>query len=207
MFIQFLTSCRVLEQTNPIYIMNKYLLLLCVIFISTTTINAQQQSIDQQFEELIKKSNNYQEYKVVKKEKINSLRKNVSDSISLLEEHILTATSEIDQQKNIISSLNKELETTKNELTTSKEKENGIVVLGILTQKSTYNLIVYSTLAILLAIIFILFVKFKSSFGIIKSTKEKLAETDEEFENFRQRSLEREQQIRRKLQDEINKNK
>jgi hypothetical protein len=37
--------------------------------------------------------------------------------------------------------------------------------------------------------------------------KEKLEETDNEFENFRQRSLEREQKIRRKLQDELNKHK
>ena len=42
---------------------------------------------------------------------------------------------------------------------------------------------------------------------MIKTTKEKLEETDNEFENFRQRSLEREQKIRRKLQDELNKHK
>ena len=66
---------------------------------------------------------------------------------------------------------------------------------------------VFFTLGILFLIIVVLFIKYKSGFYIIKTTKSKLRETDEEFENFRQRSLEREQQLRRKLQDEINKKK
>ena len=66
---------------------------------------------------------------------------------------------------------------------------------------------VFFSLGFLLLIIVLLFVRFKNSYNIIKTTKEKLEETDNEFENFRQRSLEREQKIRRKLQDELNKHK
>ena len=44
---------------------------------------------------------------------------------------------------------------------------------------------------------------FLSGFDIIKTTKIKLRETDDELDNLRQRSLGREQQLRRKLQDEI----
>lgn len=174
---------------------------------STISIQAQQLSIDDQFEDLIKKSNNYQDYKVVKKDKIYQLRENVTDSLTQLESNIVTISTEIETQKSEISNLTSELDTTKNELTISKGKENGINVLGILTNKSTYTLIVFTTIGILLLIIIVLFIKYKNGFDIIKTTKNKLAETDEEFENFRQRSLEREQQIRRKLQDEINKNK
>ena len=66
---------------------------------------------------------------------------------------------------------------------------------------------VFFKLGLLSLIIVVLFIKYKSGFDIIKTTKNKLHETDEEFEKFRQRSLEREQQLRRKLQDEINKKK
>ena len=88
-----------------------------------------------------------------------------------------------------------------------KNKEKVINVLGILIQKSTYNLFVFFSLGFLLLIIVLLFVRFKNGYNMIKTTKEKLEETDNEFENFRQRSLEREQKIRRKLQDELNKHK
>ena len=187
--------------------MKTYSSILILFLASVLSVQAQQQSIDDQFEDLIKKSNNYQDYKVVKKEKIYSIRKNVSDSFVKLEETIQSKSSEIETQKSEINSLTTELDTTKSDLATSKGKENGINVLGILTNKSTYTLIVFITLGILLLIIVVLFIKYKSGFDVIKTTKAKLDETDEEFESFRQRSLEREQQIRRKLQDEINKNK
>ncbi len=187
--------------------MKFYSSLLFVFFISVLSIQAQQLSLDDQFDDLIKKSNNYQDYKVVKKDKIYLLRKNVSDSIISLEGNISSLSSEIVRQKSEVNNLTSELENTKSELTISQGKENGINVLGIMTNKSTYTLIVFITLGVLLLIIIILFIKYKNGFDLIKTTKSKLAETDEEFENFRQRSLEREQQIRRKLQDEINKNK
>jgi len=178
-----------------------------VLFLATFNTQAQQLSVDDQFRILIKKSNSYKGYKVVKKEKFYKLRENVSDSIALLEEDIITKASKIENQNSEINTLTVELASTKNELTSSKEKENRIQVLGILTNKSTYTFMVFFTVGILFLIIVVLFIKYKSGFDIIKTTKSKLRETDEEFENFRQRSLEREQQLRRKLQDEINKKK
>lgn len=178
-----------------------------LVFLATFKVQAQELSIDDQFKELIKKSNSYKGYKIIKKEKIYKLIKNISDSIALLEENIITKASAIENQNSEINTLTVELTSTKNELTSSKEKENRIEVLGILTNKSTYTFMVFFTLGILFLIIVVLFIKYKSGFYIIKTTKSKLRETDEEFENFRQRSLEREQQLRRKLQDEINKKK
>ena len=64
-----------------------------VLFFTNFTIQAQQLSIDDQFKDLINKSNSYKGYKVVKKEKFNKLRKNVSDSIAVLENNIVTKTS------------------------------------------------------------------------------------------------------------------
>jgi len=59
-----------------------------------------------------------------------------------------------------------------------------------------------------LAVLWLFFAyKFKSSNSITKEANTKLAETEQEFEEHRKRALEREQQVRRKLQDEINKNK
>lgn len=178
-----------------------------VLFFTNFTIQAQQLSIDDQFKDLINKSNSYKGYKVVKKEKFNKLRKNVSDSIAVLENNIVTKTSEIEKQISNINLLTAELASTKEKLIISKEKENGIYFLGVLTDKSTYSFIAFSLLGILTLIIIVLFIKYKSGFDIIKTTKIKLRETDDELDNLRQRSLGREQQLRRKLQDEINKKK
>lgn len=178
-----------------------------VLFLTNFTIQAQQVSIDDQFKDLINKSNSYKGYKVVKKEKIYKLRKNVSDSMAILESNIVTKASEIEKQNFEINSLTQDLTTTKKKLTNSKEKENGIYVLGILTDKSTYTLLVFIIIGILFLIIIVLFIKYKRGFDIIKTTKIRLCEIDDELENLRQRSLDREQLLRRKLQDEINKKK
>jgi len=184
---------------------NIYLLVLLVS--SSFSIIAQENNLENQFNEVLKKSNNYQEYKVIKKVEINSLKKNVLDTVVLLKQNIASSSVEIEQQKNTISTLNNELETTKNDLTVSKKKEEGIELFGIVTNKSTYNIFAFSLIGILLFTIIILFYNFKNSNSITKSTIAKLSETEEELELFRQKTLEREQQLRRKLQDEINKNK
>jgi len=181
--------------------------LLFLLFISSFTIVAQESDLENQFNDVIKKSNNYQEYKVVKKTDLTSLKKNTLQTVVLLENSIESSSEEINTQKATISNLNKELETTKNDLAISKGKEEGIEVVGMMTTKSTYNTFAFSLIGILLLLIVILFYKFKNSNSITKSTNIKLSETEEELETFRHKTIEKEQQLRRKLQDEINKNK
>lgn len=181
--------------------------LLFLLFICSFTLVAQENDLENQFNDVIKKSNNYQEYKVVKKTDLNSLKKNTLDTIVLLGKSIESTSEEIKTQKATISNLNKELETTKSDLAISKGKEEGIEVAGMMTTKSTYNTFAFSLIGILLLFIVILFFKFKNSNSTTKTTNIKLSETEEELETFRHKTIEREQQLRRKLQDEINKNK
>jgi len=187
--------------------MIKNKLLFFLFLFTVISLVAQENTLENQFDDVIKKSNSYQEFKVIKKVKINSLKRNVLDTVAQLEQNINSFSEEIQQQKTKITNLNRELETTQNNLSISKEKENSIEIFGVLTNKTTHNTIVFLLFGILLITIFILFYKFKNSHTVTKSTKNKLQETEEELESFRQRTLEREQQLRRKLQDEINKNK
>ncbi len=185
------------------------LLLVTVILFGQENPQAQPKdnSIEGQFKDVVDESNNYQEYKVIKKYQINQLRKNILDSVSELESKIASSKTEIDQKAKQIDSLTSQLKTTKEDLSVSKEKENGIEILGILTQKSTYNTIMWSIIVLLLVGLAFLFYKFKNSHKVTKNSQLKLAETEMELETNRQKSLEREQKLRRKLQDEVNKNR
>lgn len=186
----------------------KYFILFLFLTFSTA-FYAQENSntLEDQFTDVIDGSNNYQEFKVIKKSKINTLRKNILDSVSALELKIETAYSEIEKQQSDIETLTQNLSTTKNDLVISKEKEDGIELLGMLTKKSTYNTIMWSVIIGLLVLLAIIFIKFKNSHAVTKAAKLKLAETETEFEAHRQKTLTNEQQLRRKLQDEINKNR
>ncbi|HZW78060.1 MAG TPA: hypothetical protein VFF21_07125 [Flavobacteriaceae bacterium] len=166
-----------------------------------------QNTLDHQMTEVFDKSNSYQEYKVIKKVQLASLRKNIHDSIASLQQKIAAQQKDLSLQLATIDTLNSNLKRTEEDLRVSQEKEDGIVVFGMLTSKSTYNALMFSIIGILLLIGGFLFYRFLISHKIINSAELTIAEMEIEIEDYRRNSLEREQKLRRKLQDEINKNR
>lgn len=164
-------------------------------------------SLQGQMNQVFEKSNSYQNYKVIEKAKLNSLRKNILDTISGLQSTIVSQQQEVSARRKSIDSLNAELKVVSEDLVQSREREDGIHVLGILTSKSTYNTIVWSIILILLIVGAFFFYRFSTSHGIIREANQKVSELETENENLRRTHLEREQKLRRQLQDEINKNK
>lgn len=164
-------------------------------------------SLESQFVNVVDNSNSYQEFKVISKAKLNVLRSNILDSVAALESTIVEMRDAIENQKEQISSLGQELKTTQMNLVSSKEKENGISLFGILTEKATYNSIMWGIILLLLVGMVFFIYRFKSSNSSTKATLQKLDEVELAFDNHRQKSLEELHQLGRKLQDEINKNK
>ena len=189
--------------------MMKKIIFLSALFISFTGISQEQKShtIDSQFSDLIENSNTYQTYKVIKISELGVLQRNIRDSISTLKATITESESVILEQNNKIDSITHQIEGLNVELEQTQKKVENINFLGISTQKSTYNFIMWSIIIALLSVSSILFFSFKKRHNDTKDAREKLAETESELDSLRKRSLEREQKVRRELQDEINKNK
>ena len=184
----------------------------CLLFLCATAGYSQSKvqidnSIEAQFVEVIDKSNNYQKYKVIKRTKLAGLRKNILDSIELLENSIEQKDATIASQNNSITTLEANLSNTQNNLASSIEKEGTISLFGITTKKGTYNFLLFSTIGILILGLLFFIIKFKNSNIITKQTNHKLSEIEQEFDSYRQKKLEEQQILRRKLQDEINKKK
>ncbi len=66
-------------------------------------------------------------------------------------------------------------------------------------------MLMWTAIGILLLLLIIFIIRFKASNAITVKAKENLATMQDEFEEHRKRSIEREQKLRRELQDEINK--
>ena len=185
----------------------KLLPIVIICFISPIQAQESNTTIEGQFTDVIEKSNRYEDYKVVKITKLNSLRKNVSDSINELQSEIATLQQYQSKQQNNIDSLTQEIATIKESLLLSQKKENGITFFGAIITKSVYQTMMWGIVALLLLGLLTFMFKFKKSNAITREANKKLAETETEFDKHRQNALEREQQLRRKLQDEINKQK
>ncbi len=170
-------------------------------------VEVRRNTLGEQMQDAFDKSNSFQEYKVIKKTQLATLRTNILDSVARLEREISTQDSEIGLQKTVIDSLKQNLSKTQEDLKNSIENEDGIKVLGILTSKSAYNSVMWSIILFLLVAAGFLFYRFLNSAKITNAAQLKMAEMEIEIEDYRRNSLEREQKLRRKLQDEINKNR
>ena|SRR5690606_5116614 len=193
--------------------MKNYLLLTLPLFLFTLQVAAQdsiqvrKNTLNEQMTQVFDKSNSYQEYKVIKKTQLATLKRNILDSVSALEKRINSRENELGLQNVEVDSLRQNLKNTQQNLAISKEKEDGIAFFGILTSKAVYNTIMWSIILILLAAGGFLFYRFLNSHKITNAAELKMAEMEIELEDYRRNSLEREQKLRRKLQDEINKNR
>ena len=164
-------------------------------------------TIDSQFDFLYRKSPKWEDYRSVKVNMLFKFIKNVSDSLALGRTKLKQANATISVQKNEIETLKADLNKTNENLTSVTGEKDSIKFLGIPLSKTGYNTILWSIIAILTAALVLFISKFKMSNSITVQAKNSKAEIDEEFENYRQRSIEREQKLRRELQDELNKQK
>ena len=164
-------------------------------------------TIDSQFDFLYRKSPKWEDYRSVKVNMLFKFKKNVSDSLALGRTKLKQANATISVQKNEIETLKADLNKTNENLTSVTGEKDSIKFLGIPLSKTGYNTILWSIIAVLTAALVLFISKFKMSNTITVQAKNSKAEIDEEFENYRQRSIEREQKLRRELQDELNKQK
>ena len=164
-------------------------------------------TIDNQFEYVITKSNNYQDYKVIKKNLLYSLKAHTLDSLKAIRKDLADTQLTVDTQAKEILDLKANLESTKTELKNTKDTKDNIKLFGIQLSKDGYKAIMWLIIAALFGLLVFFIFKFKNSNAITKDAKKALSDIEEEFEEHRKTALEREQKVRRQLQDELNRQK
>ena len=167
-------------------------------------------SIIDQFEFVIKKSSNWtdekgQSYEVIKRNMMLTLKAHTLDTLNAIQ-------ARLDSTKNIVSTQQKEINTLKTDLAITEDslastnlEKDSLVFLGIQMSKSNYGLLMWSIISALLVFLLIFVYKFKNSNVVTKATKSALVEMENEFTAHRRNALEREQKVKRQLQDMINK--
>ncbi|MBS9524795.1 hypothetical protein KI659_12315 [Litoribacter alkaliphilus] len=162
-------------------------------------------TISSQFEYLNSISNNYQEYKVVKKTNLDKIQKNITDSLDFYKVQIVDVQKELASQKTHIASLEQKMEKAEAEKNAAIEAKDNFAFLGMPIHKSNYNNLMWGIVAVLgMALLFFLY-KFNKSHRVTAETLKTLDETKEEFEQHRKNTLERERKLNRQLVDEMNK--
>jgi tetrahydromethanopterin S-methyltransferase subunit B len=178
----------------------------------TQTQSINEGTINDQFEYILRKSGNFkgtngQAYEAVKRSLLLALQSHTSDSLKTIRQDLNKTLTTVDAQQKEINDLKANLSSTQSTLDATNKEKNSMSLLGLQMSKTSYNILMWTIIAGLLALLTIFIFKFKNSNSVTKAAKKALAETEEEFEEHRRSALEREQKVRRQLQDELNKQK
>lgn len=198
----------------------KFLALTFILVMSSNSIYAQDNetqsinegSINDQFEYILRKSGNFkgtngQQYEAVSRNLLLALQSHTNDSLKTIREDLNKTLATIETQQKEINDLKSQLSNTQSTLDATNQEKNNMSLLGLQMSKTSYNILMWTIIAGLLTLLLIFIFKFKNSNSVTKAAKKALAETEEEFEEHRRSALEREQKVRRQLQDELNKQK
>ena len=172
--------------------------------------NAQENTvntIENQFDNIYRTSSTYQNYKVINRDRFNTLKSSILDSLKVYSTSLSAKEKTITTKGVEIESLKKKLAETNIKLKEAISKGNSFSFLGVEIAKGTYNLMVWALVGVLLAGLIHFIYQFANSNTITKTALNDLEEVENEFEAHRKKTLEREQKLRRQLHDEINKNR
>lgn len=169
-------------------------------------------TINNQFEYVLQKSGDFRGtngsmYEAVKRSMLTTLQAHTNDTLKTLRKDLADTQAMVKTQANEISELKTNLSNTQASLEKTTNEKNNMSLFGLQMSKSSYNVLMWSIIGILLAMLMLFIYKYKNSHVITKEAKKALKEIEVEFEEHRKTALEREQKVRRQLQDELNKQK
>lgn len=171
---------------------------------SQDTATEQPNTLEEQFRSMKANSNSYQEYKVVRETLLNQFYNNVRDSINTTQQEIAEAQQTINAQQQEITRLQGELEEREEAVAQSEYDIEHIQVLGVDIRKQTYNYIVWGIILVLLIVLAVAMLKYKSSNKEAVKKRNEYEGLDQEFSEYKLRSREKETRLMRELQTERN---
>ncbi|MDB4496137.1 hypothetical protein N9254_01580 [Flavobacteriaceae bacterium] len=179
------------------------------LFIFTSSFSQQKDnsSIKGKFNLIYNTSSSYKEFKVIRKSRFVNLRDQVSDSVKLLNNELNLKEEKINTLEQDLNNINKILLKNIAEKTAAIRLQNSILFFGMALDKSSYKIMVWMTIILLIVLLCYFIFKYKNSYLIILAAKEDLLEAENELVKFKKKSIESDQKLRRQLQDEINKQK
>ena len=169
-------------------------------------LNSEKSTLNSQHKFIMEQSGTYVNNKVVKIEWIEKFYSNVKDSLESAKYEISNLEKTYSEEKKVSKEALKSVTVLKKELASVNAEKENITLFGSLTSKSSYKTIVWIIIISLLTFLLFFLFKFQSSNRVTKEAKEKLKEIEFELEETKKKSRIKEQELMRKLQDEINKN-
>jgi len=133
----------------------------------------------------------YENYRAIREDIFQKMRGNALDSLSDAKVNINNLDLLLSERSAEIDSLNRDLQTTKEDLALAIKNKNSMSFLGNTMSKTYYNTIMWSVIIALIVILVLLFLTFTRNRTITIQIRKDLNEVREEFDEYRTSSRER----------------
>lgn len=162
-------------------------------------------TIESQFDYVITKSNQFKAFKLIRETSILKIKKNTLDSLKTVRASLNAANASLAKNRSKIKDLETEIAALNGDIEKISQEKDSMAFFGASLSKSSYTKIVWSIIILLLLVLLFFIFQFKNSKVVTNQSKANLLKMEEDFEEFRKKALKREQEVMRKLQDELNK--
>lgn len=133
----------------------------------------------------------YENYRAIREDIFQKMRRNTMDSLSDAKVNVNNLDLLLSERSAEIDSLNRDLQTTKEDLALAIKNKNSMSFLGNTMSKTYYNTIMWSVIIALIVILVLLFLTFTRNRTITIQIRKDLNEVREEFDEYRKSSRER----------------
>ncbi|CAM3503095.1 hypothetical protein FSS13T_10360 [Flavobacterium saliperosum S13] len=164
-------------------------------------------ALENQMSQILVNSANYNDVKLVKKVALEELHSDVMTLLSRNENDLSDARTIIENKNSEIKKLKSDVAAANAKVVASDTSNETFLFFGMQLDKNLYHAIMWSLVLTLLITVIFSAIRFKKANEITKNSKTILTEVEDELETFKRNAIEREQKLRRQLQDEIIKQK
>ena len=159
------------------------------------------------FQQLIDRSGAWQNFKMLDRRKLTAFQRSMTDSINGVRSQLVAEKQKVKENEATIKELNDKITEIQAALDQTKDQKDSVSFFGLLISKGLYNTIMWGIVLALASLLVLYIYKFSNGNVVTKKSINDLNELQEEYENYRKAAIEREQKVRRQLQDEINKHR
>ena len=159
------------------------------------------------FQQLIDRSGAWQNFKMLDRGKLATFQRSMTDSINGVRSQLVAEKQKVKENEATIKELNDKITEIQAALDQTKDQKDSVSFFGALVSKGLYNTIMWGIVLALASLLVLYIYKFSNGNVVTKKSINDLNELQEEYENYRKAAIEREQKVRRQLQDEINKHR
>ena len=159
------------------------------------------------FQQLIDRSGVWQNFKMLDRGKLAAFQRSMTDSINGVRSQLVAEKQKVKENEATIKDLNDKITEIQAALDQTKDQKDSVSFFGALVSKGLYNTIMWGIVLALASLLVLYIYKFSNGNVVTKKSINDLNELQEEYENYRKAAIEREQKVRRQLQDEINKHR